>query len=86
MKNKNNPKEDLRRVKGNIYYSEEEKQLYAVDGTIQKPIKNQDTFLDGLKKQFEERTPFIKTLLQTFHVLPEDETNKNEEEEDEWFL
>lgn len=42
MKNKNKPEEELKRIKGDLYFSQEEKALYRVKDDTQTPVPKEE--------------------------------------------
>lgn len=87
MKNKNNLAEELKSIKGNVWYSETEKQFYTVDGDEQKPIKDPKPILDGIQTGLRERTPFLQNVLSAFGIGKTPETtDKQKIENEDYFL
>jgi hypothetical protein len=84
MKNKNNLNEELKIIKGNIWYSASEKQFYQVENDEQKPIKDPQPILNGIEKGIKERTPFLVSILEAFGISQE--LDKKKIETEDYFL
>jgi hypothetical protein len=86
MKNKNNPNDELKKIKGDIWYSETEKQFYTVTGSgEQKPVSDPKPILEGIEQGLRERTPFLQNVLESFG-LKKQMDDKSKLENEDYFL
>jgi len=88
MKNKNNPNEELKQVKGNVYYSEEENEFYSVEEDNQTPLKDKEKLLNEMKESYEIKMPFIESILKKCGLIkePEEKPEIKIKEREDFFL
>ena len=70
MKNKNKPDEELKKIKGKIYYSDSEKIFYEIEGETQKPVDDVKKLKDDIFASLGETSKFLKSI---FNITDEND-------------
>lgn len=70
MKNKNKPDEELKKIKGDLYYSDSEKQLYRIKDDTQTPVSKDDVkgIWNDIETSYKETGETIRKIFEGLGV------------------